>query len=98
LANSAVEPVLRHAYALELAEEHKIDIKLLEEDQSIVSPEQMMIKARELVLDKREKALNGPEVFDRGVSGSGTGNISVNDMNGVEKVAYALGRPAPKKT
>ena len=97
-ANSAVEPVLRHAYALELAEEHKIDIKLLEEDQSIVSPEQMMIKARELVLDKREKALNGPEVFDRGVSGSGTGNISVNDMNGVEKVAYALGRPAPKKT
>ena len=96
-AYQEAEPILRHAYAVELAEEHKIDISLLEGDASITTPEGMSIKARELALDKREKSLTAPEIFDGGASGNGGSNQTLDEMDGLAKVTYALGRPAPRK-
>lgn len=96
-AYQEAEPILRHAYALELAEEHKIDINLLEADTAITTPEAMLLKARELALDKREKSLTSPEIFDGGASGNGGSNQTLDEMDGLAKVTYALGRPAPRK-
>lgn len=96
-AYEQAEPVLRHAYALELAEEHQIDVNLLTGDTTLLTPEAMSIQAQRLSLEKREKALTTPEVFDGGASGIGGASVTVDNMDGLQKVTYALGRPAPKK-
>jgi len=95
-AYAEAEPVLRHAMVLELAAKYEIDAKTLEDDPKATTPDLMEARAEVLAAEKKVKDLTPAEKFDGGASGVGGTNVSIEDMNGLQKIEYALRRPAPK--
>lgn len=95
-AYAEAEPVLRKAMAIELATKHGIDAKELEDDPKATTPDMMEARAEVMAAEKKVKDLTPAENFDGEASGMGSNNLSVNEMDPMQKITYALGRPAPK--
>ena len=77
--------------ALEYAETHGIDYKVLLNDASLTTEAAMELKAKELALEKKEQDAEGTETYDQAQSGAVTRNV--DDMSAIEKVNYGLTHP-----
>lgn len=78
----------RDGYALRLAKEFGVDSEVLMDDQSITSPEEMRLKAREMQLDNRDANRTGSQNFDAGQRRAAS--LDVNDMDAMSKVRAGL--------
>lgn len=78
----------RDGYALRLAKEFGVDSEVLMDDQSITSPEEMRLKARELQLDGRDANRTGSQNFDAGQRRAAS--LDVNEMDAMSKVRAGL--------
>ena len=78
------EEMGRVVAANDFAKEFDIDVEELLSDETIKSPAEMKLKARELAMDKREADITGDKKFDSGRSGA----ISV-DTTGMNPMALA---------
>ncbi len=78
----------RDGYALRLAKEFGVDSEVLMDDQSITSPEEMRLKARELQLDSRDANRTGSQNFDAGQRRAAS--LNVDEMDAMSKVRAGL--------
>jgi hypothetical protein len=85
------EQIGRIAASQDFGKKFGVDSDILSKDTSLITPELMEAKARQLQLDKREANMTGTETFDRGQKGGRS--VSVDSMSGSEKIRYALMHP-----
>ena len=80
--------IARDGYSLRLAKEFGVDSEILMDDQSITTPEEMRLKARELQLDNRDANRTGSQNFDAGQRRAAS--LDVNEMDAMSKVRAGL--------
>jgi len=78
----------REGFSLRLAKEYGVDSEVLMDDQTITSPEEMQLKAREMQIDQREGKRTGSQSFDSGQRRAASSNV--DDMSPLEKVSAGL--------
>ena len=91
------EEVGRLTAAHDYAAEFGVDAKELLEDQTLITPNAMRLKARELALEKREAAFKeketGPETFDGGGGAGVGGGVALDSLDPEAKIRWALDHP-----
>jgi hypothetical protein len=94
------EQLGRTIAAQDFAQEFGVDANELLADKSLIAPEHMRLKARELALDARENKVRagGPqETYDGGGGGNGGGSGSIESLSPEEKVRYGLNHPPRRR-
>ena len=80
--------VAREGFAIRLAKEFGVDMESLMDDQTLMNPDEMRLKARELQLDARDGNRTGSQSFDSGQKRAAS--LNVNEMDAMSKVRAGL--------
>jgi len=86
LVNDAL--IAREGFALRLAKEFGVDSDVLMDDQTLMNPDEMRLKAREIQLDGRDANRTGSQNFDAGQRRAAS--LDVNEMDAMSKVRAGL--------
>jgi hypothetical protein len=86
LVNDAL--IAREGFSLRLAKEFGVDSDVLMDDQTLMNPDEMRLKARELQLDGRDANRTGSQNFDAGQRRAAS--LDVNEMDAMSKVRAGL--------
>jgi hypothetical protein len=88
------EGLAREQVADILSKEHGVELKALLSDKASTTAGSMVLRARELALDKRQANLEGTETYDGGQKGAS--GVSIAQMTPLEKIAFGVAHP-PKR-
>lgn len=86
LVNDAL--IAREGFSLRLAKEFGVDSDVLMDDQTLMNPDEMRLKARELQLDSRDANRTGSQNFDAGQRRAAS--LNVDEMDAMSKVRAGL--------